>query len=469
MSSSFLSALARAKERMECAGAQISLKLQMSLSSNPTVPCSTVTRCQSNVTMNHKPATDPQNELQKMNNSPRNSSTAHLIKYSDPLVSSSSIHSSTTPKMNKVNSKLQDYVISKSSEYKDPKQSLNTQGPTSDNARISLQIKLPSESCYASVLSSSNAPSATVVPCEKFDFLEAELSRTYNCSSPNCSLPSCTSSKSSYQPMQSESTVRCSNIENLISIREKVNAVEPAKNLNSTAYQPLDCVNIKSGVLKNSVSNTVFKSFPVSTLHSEVFPARTITTNAVMGLPLVSDVTAILPINKSEDNKLKLPNSIKSYNPKRTCIFCGERGHSSHNCHRFSNSSEFWNIIYEKRLCKNCLRPFHFSHKCYDQSFCHFRSCRRHDKHSPILCKHKYKSKFPSQYNSYEPSSENYQDICFNLNKSCSDKRFYSQGTQTNFVESKICQTQTLSYEEIAFYSKLFNSYFHESGTFDSE
>ena len=86
-----------------------------------------------------------------------------------------------------------------------------------------------------------------------------------------------------------------------------------------------------------------------------------------------------------------------------------------------------------------------------------------------FLCKHKYKSKFPSQYKSYEPSSESYQDICFNLNKSCSDKRFYSQGTQTNFVESKICQTQTLSYEEIAFYSKLFNSYFHESGTFDSE
>ena len=273
MSSSFLSALARAKERMECASAQIFLKLQISLSSSPTVPCSTVSRCQSNVTMNYKPVTDPQNDVQKMNNFPRNSSTGHLIKYSDPLVSSQ-IHSSTTPKMNMVNSEYHDYVISKSLEYMDQIQSLNTQAPTSAKAQISLQIKSPSESCNASVLSCSNAPSVTAVAREKIDFQKAELSQTYNCSSPNCSLPSCTSSKSSNQPMQFESTVRCTNIKNSISIREKVNFVEPRKNLNSTAYQPLDCINMKSGVLQNSGSNAVFNSFSVSNPHSKVFSGK---------------------------------------------------------------------------------------------------------------------------------------------------------------------------------------------------
>ena len=195
------------------------------------------------------------------------------------------------------------------------------------------------------------------------------------------------------------------------------------------------------------MSNTVFKSFPVSPPHS---PVRTITTNAVMSLPSVSDVTAVLPINKPEDNKFKLPNSVKSYNPKRTCVFCDEKGHSSHNCRRFSNSSEFWNIIYQKRLCKNCLRPFHFSHKCYDNSLCFFSICRRRDKHSPILCKHRYRSnKSHPKYNStLKPSSENYQDICFNSD-SRYEKSFYSQGTQTNFVESKTIETQTVSSEDI--------------------
>ena len=219
-----------------------------------------------------------------------------------------------------VNSEFQDYVISKSLENKDPSKSLipNTQAPTSDNIPISLEAKSSTEPCNASVLSSSNAPSVPAVACEKFDFQKAELSQTYNCSSPDCSLPSCTSSKSSNQPIQFESPVRCSNIENSISIREKVNFVEPGKNLNSTAYQSLNCINMKSGVLRNSGSNAIFNSFCVSNPHSKVFPVRTITTNSVKGLPLVSDVTAVLPINKPEDNKWKLQNSVKSYNPKGT-------------------------------------------------------------------------------------------------------------------------------------------------------
>ena len=73
-------------------------------------------------------------------------------------------------------------------------------------------------------------------------------------------------------------------------------------------------------------------------------------------------------------------------NPCLYCIFCDRGNHSSHECERFRNSGQFWEKVSLDRRCKNCLRMFHRSNKCYDRSFCVLNGCRRYDKHSPILC-----------------------------------------------------------------------------------
>ena len=73
-------------------------------------------------------------------------------------------------------------------------------------------------------------------------------------------------------------------------------------------------------------------------------------------------------------------------NPCFYCIFCDKRNHSSHECEKFKHSEQFWEKVSLDRRCKNCLRMFHRSNKCYDRSFCVFHGCRRYDKHSPVLC-----------------------------------------------------------------------------------
>ena len=463
MSSSFLSALALAKERIESASSQLSLKLQMSLNSSPPVPCSTVSRSQLNINPNQQ-CLVPKTELQKAthSNSLGNNSTATTsIKYSDPVMVT------TNSKLNVSNSDIQNFVVSKSSEY--PTKSsestiFNVQASSLNNAKYSINSKSSTPSSNVSVSSSMTTQSVTTVACGGLDFRNVEGSSTYSCGSRNCNLPSCTSNESSYQ---FEPSMKNLNFEN--TIPQKMNSCPPAE----TLISPIpNCVSFKSSKLQNSaaylVSNTIS---PVSNTDSTNLPVKTISTDTAVHLPLVRDVTSVPPRIKSRSSKLnllKLPNSVNYYNPKRFCVFCEISGHSSHNCNKFRDSSEFWNIIYQKRLCKNCLRPFHFSHKCFDNSLCFISMCRRRDKHSPILCKHSNNlNKSHLQYNSPDSSSESYQDVCFNLNSYCK-KKFYSQGTQTNFVESKSCQTQTLSYEEIAFYSNLFNSHSHLTGTFDS-
>ena len=77
-------------------------------------------------------------------------------------------------------------------------------------------------------------------------------------------------------------------------------------------------------------------------------------------------------------------------NPKLYCIFCNTASHHSHQCNKYKNSQQFWQAVLETRRCKNCLRLFHRSNKCFNQSFCHLMGCRRQDKHSPVLCRMNY-------------------------------------------------------------------------------
>ena len=94
-------------------------------------------------------------------------------------------------------------------------------------------------------------------------------------------------------------------------------------------------------------------------------------------------------------SQVSLKPSYMQPDPCRFCVFCWTSNHSSHQCEKFNNSKCFWNIVLEDRRCKNCLRLFHQSHKCYNRSFCHLVNCSRLDKHSPVLCHARYwKSNF---------------------------------------------------------------------------
>ena len=77
-------------------------------------------------------------------------------------------------------------------------------------------------------------------------------------------------------------------------------------------------------------------------------------------------------------------------NPRLHCIFCDAGNHSSHECWRFKSSTSFWEKVSVDRRCKNCLRLFHKSNRCFDKSFCLLDTCRRSDKHSPIVCHARY-------------------------------------------------------------------------------
>ena len=77
-------------------------------------------------------------------------------------------------------------------------------------------------------------------------------------------------------------------------------------------------------------------------------------------------------------------------NPLLFCIFCEVADHFSHECEIFKTSQLFWKKILDDRRCKNCLRLYHRSDKCYNHSFCNVFNCRRKDKHSPVICGLRY-------------------------------------------------------------------------------
>ena len=125
------------------------------------------------------------------------------------------------------------------------------------------------------------------------------------------------------------------------------------------------------------------------------------------------EVSPTLCLNKNEPVSPENHCTPKSVDPKFYCIFCHSENHSSHFCCKFSDSRQFWQVIYDEQRCKNCFRQFHMSHKCYDKSFCLLRNCLRHDKHSPVLCKQRYKNNYlqGSQPNHFYPNVKRFPNL----------------------------------------------------------
>ena len=80
------------------------------------------------------------------------------------------------------------------------------------------------------------------------------------------------------------------------------------------------------------------------------------------------------------------------YNPRWFCIFCCSDSHPSAQCKRYQSSNQFWQKVLVDRRCRNCLRLFHRADKCYNESLCPVKGCKRQDKHNSVLCNLRYKS-----------------------------------------------------------------------------
>ena len=105
---------------------------------------------------------------------------------------------------------------------------------------------------------------------------------------------------------------------------------------------------------------------------------------ALSYLPNVGSGEKLLVASPAEETSYIQPN------PCLFCIFCYTADHVSHECTRFKSSKEFWMRVLADRRCKNCLRLYHRSETCYNQSFCHISNCKCRDKHSVVLCQRRY-------------------------------------------------------------------------------
>ena len=159
--------------------------------------------------------------------------------------------------------------------------------------------------------------------------------------------------------------------------------------------------------------------------------------------------------NSSENRTVEnvcTPTNKSNINPTIYCIFCRSETHSSHFCTKFSSNKEFWQVIYDEQRCKNCFRQFHMSHKCFDYSFCLIRNCLRQDKHSPVLCKHRYKKEhLPNFQKGYAKSYPNFPHFqsrnCHSFipqnSFSGASKNFSSKASQTEISNAHSAQVQT--------------------------
>ena len=279
---------------------------------------------------------------------------------------------------------------------------------------------------------------------------------------PNDTLTPCLPEENTDQIVGADESINDFNISNEINVFK--NYETP---LNDTVTVNENCLDLKIDAIQNpefsiSPNSNVNKEFSESPLlpHSNSFETSKAVLNqdeevknSTANLKDFSTVRVekSLPSNSSSQCNIKKNDAcfkVEKVDPYWHCIFCNDTSHSSHVCNKFSDNKQFWTVIYDEQRCKNCFRQFHQSHKCYDSSFCFLRNCRRRDKHSPVVCSHRYKSSnFKIPFENYFHSSNvydanfSYQDRSYSNN--VSPKTYVSQGTQTEIYNLNTVMVQT--------------------------
>ena len=261
------------------------------------------------------------------------------------------------------------------------------------------------------------------------------------------------------------------NISNIPSIPVELNK---ENNVSESTHMPQNSILPDSIAFKKSTAfgKNEFEDFNLRhNFKNEAFEFEN-STNSESISPQQSNFDNCLHLKGVDDIGLrnnKASNPLK-VNPKYYCIFCRSSDHSSHFCTKFSSSNQFWTVVFYEERCKNCFRQFHQSHKCFDHSFCSFTNCRRTDKHSPVLCRTRYKtSKSYNPPGNYFPLSNVYANSyqVKNNSSSISEYKFsndvskcvFSQGTQTEnqLYISVMVQTEDCEYNSIGVQTSLAN------------
>ena len=160
-------------------------------------------------------------------------------------------------------------------------------------------------------------------------------------------------------------------------------------------------------------------------------------------------------------------------NPKYKCIYCNEK-HSSHFCKKYSRNEAFYDILVKERRCKNCLRQFHTSEKCFDSSICKLPGCLRKDKHSPSVCRHRFpKRVFPNPYsNSFYPTNftpfgmYNYPAMLnMNIHQPWSNSALPAQCQNSCPTKPTRTYSQETQTDEDHRYSSYFTSFLHSDSS----
>ena len=145
---------------------------------------------------------------------------------------------------------------------------------------------------------------------------------------------------------------------------------------------------------------------------------------------IVSDPISV----KGQPSMTKPHQTHPQPNPLLFCLFCFTGNHTSHQCWKFKSSELFWKKILEERRCKNCLRLYHQSNKCYNKNMCNIVGCSRVDKHSTVLCRLRYRNNY------HVPKNYFHQNVAKNTSRSHVSDPFVSKYHLANRYPSSFLQ-----------------------------
>ena len=110
--------------------------------------------------------------------------------------------------------------------------------------------------------------------------------------------------------------------------------------------------------------------------------------NAFNSNPNQPNSRPVQPIRESSQPNLFADSQPIQLSPpvRNPCVFCDKIDHESFDCRTHSNLDVYLDIVYQKHLCRNCLRTGHIAAYCQSPNKCDFQ-CGDRLKHCKQLCK----------------------------------------------------------------------------------
>ena len=229
---------------------------------------------------------------------------------------------------------------------------------------------------------------------------KSKLEKTFNELTNSCTIS--ISNTAETGPISPPSVSKALNIAAVQCTASSINTVETQLVASPKMSENVTINTCSAGDVKGTnTSSTVTVSSPVISkyntsssnyLKTEVISSDShrLQSNVSICKPKLLMANANLPARSKPPVNTVHSSRSQRMDPMRSCIFCAASDHNSHGCRRYASCEGFWAQVYENRLCKNCLRPYHKAEVCYNKSTCLVNGCSRPDKHSTVLCRRRY-------------------------------------------------------------------------------